>query len=88
MKKYVFPYANKDGKCHDCGVSAGEWHYEGCDVEACPYTMGQRITCGCGKCDSLSLSEKIPFGFEAEEVRAAVMKAFERSRISLKEPTN
>lgn len=69
MKKYRFPYANDQGRCHDCGVSAGEWHYDGCDVERCPRTFQQRLGCDCGYCDDLNLVEKIPFGFEDEVTR-------------------
>ncbi len=75
-KKFIFPYAGSDGRCHDCGVSAGEWHHEGCDVEACPHTFKQRITCDCGQCGemNLSLPEKVPFGFEEERVRNFAQK--------------
>ena len=77
MKKYIFPYANEDGRCHDCGVSAGEWHYDGCDVETCPFTFKQRIGCDCGKCEELGLTDKVPFGFELEEVRKLALKGKE-----------
>ena len=67
--KYVFPYGKEDGRCHDCDVLPGEIHHEGCDVEMCPFTFGQRFVCGCGKCKNLKWDERVPFGFETEEAR-------------------
>ncbi len=72
MKKYTFPFADENGKCHDCGVSAGEWHHDGCDVERCPFAWRQRISCDCGNCKQLALTDKVPFGFESKEVLRAV----------------
>ena len=34
-------------QCHDCGVSEGEFHHPGCDMERCPFCGDQLISCGC-----------------------------------------
>jgi hypothetical protein len=33
--------------CHDCGVSEGQLHKPGCDMEQCPFCGGQLISCDC-----------------------------------------
>lgn len=33
--------------CGDCGVSRGELHLDGCDIEVCPYCGAQYMCCDC-----------------------------------------
>lgn len=41
------PNATPGSTCPDCGVSPGERHQRGCDVERCPICEGQLIGCHC-----------------------------------------
>ena len=36
-----------EGPCHDCGITNGQYHTPGCDVERCPKCGNQAITCDC-----------------------------------------
>jgi hypothetical protein len=49
--------------CHDCGVEVGEIHEYGCDMEYCPFCLGQLISCRCkGKqLDNLEREGRIPY---------------------------
>lgn len=47
--------------CGDCGVSPGELHQDGCDVEQCPNCGGQYLSCGC---DDQPDSERIKWDGE------------------------
>jgi len=76
QKRFVFGYGNNlEGRCHDCGVLPGEIHHTGCDVEVCPWTFRQRVTCSCGKCSDqyIPYSFRVPFGFEVKAVRDAAI---------------
>lgn len=58
--------------CHDCGVSIGEDHRPGCDVERCPRCGFQRFSCDCAPEDTAGL-KNIPWSGEfpgAKECRA------------------
>ena len=44
------PYEDPNGEdydCHDCNVSEGQIHHEGCDMERCPNCKGQLLSCDC-----------------------------------------
>jgi hypothetical protein len=43
-------------RCHDCGVTEGQLHELGCDMEYCPFCGEQLITCDCPY-DSLGLRD-------------------------------
>ena len=40
-------WCDSGGRWTDCGAKHGQPHHLGCDVERCPYCMGQLISCGC-----------------------------------------
>ena len=33
--------------CHDCSIKEGELHKVGCDMEICPFCLGQLLSCDC-----------------------------------------
>lgn len=42
------PFVDQYGDgCWDCGVSDGNTHHNGCEIERCPRCRGQLIDCGC-----------------------------------------
>ena len=40
-------------KCGDCGVSEGQYHILYCEMERCPFCLGQVLSCGCSAYDNL-----------------------------------
>jgi hypothetical protein len=60
--------------CPDCGVSPGEWHVAGCDVEPCPYCGGQYVCCDC---DDVPLDDRLAWtGYWPGELEAVRLGYF------------
>lgn len=49
--------------CHDCGVSEGEIHHLGCDMERCPFCGKQLISCDCCY-EKLNLIDKRKYNYD------------------------
>lgn len=53
--------------CHDCGVTTGDFHKDGCDWEECPNCGRQLISCDCNDTyPSIPYGEEKRFGKEVE----------------------
>ncbi|HTA46385.1 MAG TPA: hypothetical protein VK789_28275 [Bryobacteraceae bacterium] len=46
-KETRYPPPDPGRRCHDCGVSVGQFHHPGCDVEECPRCCRQLLSCPC-----------------------------------------
>lgn len=53
----------KEIRCHDCNCLLGEKHYDGCDVEECPFCHSQLISCDCK--NPVTFPMKVPYGKES-----------------------
>lgn len=50
-------------KCHDCDTEEGNLHIPGCDMERCPFCLGQLISCNCRYkiLTNIKFNDKFPF---------------------------
>lgn len=47
-----------DSPCHDCNVTAGQYHHSGCDWERCPICGGQAMCCDCPITELVQIKRK------------------------------
>ena len=52
----------KKERCHDCNCLLGEKHYDGCDMEECPFCHLQLMSHSCSNLVAFTI--KVPYGKE------------------------
>jgi len=60
-------------RCGDCDVIEGQVHEFGCDLESCPFCLGQLISCDC-LYDKLGLVDPSRYGEETEHLPPGIYK--------------
>jgi len=74
------------GKCPDCGVSVGDYHQEGCDIEECEHCSGQQIGCSCHGIEYSTEFASALADLQAVCVRIGVMAAHTHDLIQAHTP--